>query len=134
MTFEFASSVDTATVNALVKAVDPAFSAMATMTEKVVELAMRQNYVYAAWDGIVALICVVILFGGTCIWLANRKEADFAYDGNGAAWLLFWTWIIMGCAAALLTIESCYIVARLVNPEYMAIKDAMAMIRGAAGR
>lgn len=131
MNFAVQSSVDSATVNAIVKAVDPAFSALATLTEKVVELAIRQNYVYATWDAIVAGVALVVFIICVCIWLAHRKKADFeSYHGNSHTYFVIFAWVAMGCCAILFAVEACWVAARLMNPEYMAIKDAIQMIQG----
>lgn len=98
------------------------------LATKAFELALRQNYVYVATDIITLLLCIPL---GIFSYKAAKKGFAEEYKSTEAdmAAQIFGTF---GAALSVITGAVCLVmaVARLINPEWYAIKLLLETVTG----
>ena len=78
---------------------------------------VRQNYVYATWDLMAAIVGAVIIFVGVTIIRRGFSNDDFDSELGGSLIVLIGTMAYVICLGSA--------IARGLNPYYYAIQDIM---------
>jgi hypothetical protein len=119
-------------IQAVIDGIAPLAQKLQVPLEKVFEYAVRQNYVYAYWQLISDFALLII--GITCFLIAKStiKKADWKDDGNSYAWFTILSSVTCLFASIFFIIvfftSGSEIIARFLNPEYMALQDIAKLI------
>jgi hypothetical protein len=82
---------------------------------------VRQNYVYAAWDAITMIACIVVLI------IAFRFKDWAAKEDIAEA--TFMAYLAIGIALVVFFVNAGMVTARVINPYYYAIQDILRVFR-----
>lgn len=129
-------------------AFEPLFNELKRIGAKGFELALKQNYVYAAWDilAIIGCFLLIVLASRFALipwkWVkqqnkdidkASEKKTYFDWEKKACSedkTTVLVSWLVIIASLIAIIIVACFLSSRLINPEWATIMDIFKLVNG----